>query len=126
MENRLDLTIPFEEYNHVPGKWVNDGCEYPENLHIDNQMPACASCNINKHSMPLEQFRELIAGFMKHLNNISTQYKIAKRYGLITETEKPVVFYFETVQKSNFDSSSPVGIVPVGVDLQHQVIRNDD
>lgn len=76
--------------------------------------------------MPLEQFRELIAGFMKHLNNISTQYKIAKRYGLITETEKPVVFYFETVQKSNFDSSSPVGIVPVGVDLQHQVIRNDD
>lgn len=72
------------------------GYIHPDRLHIDNQMPACASCNINKHSGSLEDFRALIAGFMKHLNEISTQYKIAKRYGLIQETVKPVVFYFET------------------------------
>lgn len=29
----------------------------------------------------------------------NTQYKIAKRYGLVTENIKPVVFYFETVNK---------------------------
>ena len=68
---------------------------HPERFNIDNQMPACASCNINKHSMSLEEFRNLIAGFMGHLNEVSTQYKIAKRYGLVLEDIKPIVFYFE-------------------------------
>lgn len=69
--------------------------EHPEHLNIANQMPACASCNINKHSGSLEEFRSLIEGFMKHLNTVNTQYKIAKRYGLVQETVKPVKFYFE-------------------------------
>lgn len=69
---------------------------HPERLHLDNQNPACASCNINKHSESLEQFRKNIAAYMKHLNEISTQYKIAKRYGLIQETGIEVKFYFET------------------------------
>ncbi len=77
---------------------VPDGYEHPERMHIDNQNPSCASCNINKHGMDLEEFRNLIAGFMKHLNEINTQYKIAKRYGLFEETNKPVVFYFETIK----------------------------
>jgi hypothetical protein len=72
-------------------------CIHPERLHIDNQNPSCASCNINKHSESLEQFRKNIAAYMKHLNEISTQYKIAKRYGLVVETGKPVMFYFETI-----------------------------
>ncbi|MCW3091633.1 MAG: endonuclease [Ferruginibacter sp.] len=45
--------------------------------------------------MKLEEFRQLVAGFMKHLNERNTQYKVAKRFGLVTEQEKPVVFYFE-------------------------------
>ena len=47
--------------------------------------------------MSLEEFRNLITGFMKHLNEVNTQYKIAKRYGLVNETLKPIVFYFEQV-----------------------------
>jgi len=70
---------------------------YPERFNIENQMPSCPSCNINKHSGSLEEFRKLIEGFMKHLNEINTQYKIAKRYGLVIEDIKPVVFYFETL-----------------------------
>lgn len=69
---------------------------HPERFHIDNQMPACASCNINKHSNSIESFRLLIGGFIKSLNRDSTQYKIAKRYGLVEEKTKPIVFYFET------------------------------
>jgi 5-methylcytosine-specific restriction endonuclease McrA len=83
------------DYEWRDSKWVSDGMKYPERLNINNQMPACPSCNINKHSMSLEDFRSLISGFMKHLNEVSTQYKIAKRYGLITETIKPIVFYYE-------------------------------
>ena len=74
---------------------------YPERFNIDNQMPACASCNINKHSMSLEEFRKLIMGFLNHLNNISVQYKISKRYGLVKENIKPIVLYFETFCKPN-------------------------
>ncbi len=70
---------------------------YPERDCIENMMPSCASCNINKHSDNLERFRDLITGFMKHLNELNTQYKIAKRYGLVKEDIKPVVFYFETL-----------------------------
>lgn len=73
---------------------------HPERFTIENQMPSCASCNINKHSGSLEEFREVIQGFMKHLNAINTQYKIAKRYGLVVENVKPVVFYFESVGKN--------------------------
>ena len=96
--NRMKLT---EEQHFARGlKWVDsklvpDGYEHPERLNTDNQMPACASCNINKHSMDLEDFRKLIAGFITSLNRDSVQYKIAKRYGLLKETIKPIVFYFE-------------------------------
>lgn len=82
-------------WKYVDHKKVFTDCLHPERLNIDNQNPSCASCNINKHSMSLEDFRNSIAGYMKHLNEISTQYKIAKRYGLIEETGKKVVFWFE-------------------------------
>ncbi|MDD2284719.1 MAG: hypothetical protein PHU98_06380 [Mariniphaga sp.] len=88
--NRID-------WQHRSAKYAPDGCHNPENYNLQNQNPACPSCNINKHEMSLEQFRKLIAGFMKHLNEHSTQYKIAKRYGLITETNIDVKFHFEKV-----------------------------
>ncbi len=72
---------------------------HPERMNINNQMPSCPSCNINKHSMSLEEFRLLISNFINSLNKNSVQYKVAKRYGLIEETNKPVVFYFEKKQK---------------------------
>jgi len=72
------------------------GYSNPDANHIDNYMPSCPSCNINKHGDSIEEFRKLILGFMKHLNEINTQYKIAKRYGLVVEDIKPIVFYFET------------------------------
>lgn len=68
---------------------------HPENDTVGNYMPSCASCNINKHGQSIEGFREMIAYFIVTLNKNSTQYKIAKRYGLVTETIKPVGFYFE-------------------------------
>lgn len=89
------------EYDQIKQKYVRKFVSYtnPEKLHIDNQIPACASCNINKHSDSIENFRSLIQGFKKHLNEINTQYKISKRFGLVVEVDKPVVFYFETFNK---------------------------
>ena len=99
----VDELLPVHrnmKYSREKFKFVHDGtCEHPERLNLKNQMPSCPSCNINKHSMTLEDFRNLIGGFMKHLNEINTQYKIAKRYGLVQETHKPVVFYFESLNQ---------------------------
>lgn len=77
--------------------WWNGTVLNPHNEVLTNYNPSCASCNINKHSDSLEVFRERIGNFVNSLNSYSVQYKIAKRYGLVEETNKKVVFYFETL-----------------------------
>lgn len=98
-EFRDDLTPEFwKDYEYKERKAVADGFRFPENHHIDNMMPACISCNVNKSSMNIEQFRNFIAGFVSSLNKYQKTYAVVKRYGLVEETGKPVVFYFETHQ----------------------------
>ena len=77
--------------------WSNGTCEKPENENLENYNPSCASCNIQKNSYTLEQFRENIKQFVNSLNQYSTQYKFAKKYGLISENDVEVKFYFETL-----------------------------
>ena len=95
----VDELLPVRrnmKWNSDKRRYIHDGTyEHPERLHIDNQMPSCPSCNINKHSMSLDDFRSLIKGFVVSLNRDSTQYKVAKRYGLIFECDAEVEFYFE-------------------------------
>lgn len=75
--------------------WIDGGCEKPENNNLENMNPSCASCNIQKNSYTLEQFRFNIQYFVASLNKNNTQYKFAKRYGLVKETDSKVQFYFE-------------------------------
>jgi 5-methylcytosine-specific restriction endonuclease McrA len=77
--------------------------EKPEHDHIENFNPSCPSCNINKHSMSIEQFRNMIGMYVKSLNKYSVQYKMAKKYGLIQETGAEVKFYFETFKSYQND-----------------------
>lgn len=82
---------------YVPGVGVRatGDCYHPENDNEENKVPSCASCNIQKHSMPLETFRQSIQQFVYSLNNYHNQYKFAKKFGLIQETNEPVLFWFE-------------------------------
>lgn len=84
-------------YTGASGKknFYVSGSMHPELETLENINPACASCNVNKHSQSLEDFRKMIAKFINSLNEYSVQYKIAKRYSLVLETNEPVVFYFE-------------------------------
>lgn len=72
-----------------------DKLTYPERDKEDNYNPSCPSCNIYKGSVDLEQFRIMLSKTINSLNQRNTQYKFAKRYGLIMETNIPVTFYFE-------------------------------
>lgn len=80
----------------------SDGtCMNPESDNLDNMVPSCPQCNRLKSSMSVEDFRGTIEMFVSSLNNYSTQYKFAKRYGLVTETGNPVVFWFENNKEVN-------------------------
>lgn len=99
----VDHFVPIvrnHKYDYSKKKWVYDGtCHNPEAECMENYFPSCPSCNHNKRSMSIEGFRKLIQGFITSLNRDSTQYKIAKRYGLIQEQIKPIKFYFETIEQ---------------------------
>lgn len=69
------------------------GC--PENHRFDNFMPACAPCNISKSTWTIEQWRDVLTGYVGALHRNNPTYRMAKKHGLIAEMVKPVVFYFE-------------------------------
>ncbi len=85
-------------YNKNKQRFENNGIfRNPENENLQNYNPSCPSCNIQKNSYTLEQFRDNIKQFVNSLNQYSTQYKFAKKYGLVSETDIEVKFHFETV-----------------------------
>jgi 5-methylcytosine-specific restriction endonuclease McrA len=85
-------------YNKNKQRFEANGiCRNPENENLQNYNPSCPSCNIQKNSYTLEQFRENIKQFVKSLNQYSTQYKFAKKYGLVAENDIEVKFHFETL-----------------------------
>ena len=107
----------YDKYN---GRCAYCGCALPDKWHVDhlkpiirmdwarkdmkpqfpeldclgNLMPACPSCNIDKHSYPLEAWRTILQGRLATLNRL-TAYKFAKRFGQLVETPSEIVFYFE-------------------------------
>lgn len=93
---------------------------YKERDCEENLVPSCASCNRDKSSMPLESWRRIIKGHIVSLNRDSTQYKIAKRYGLISEPDIEVKFWFEKQDKKHDDKQRKfeVGKVYI-VDFDH-------
>ena len=61
----------------------------------DNLLPTCRVCNNWKRTHDLELFRRELSEQIDRLNKRSSNYRIAKKYGLLIETLKPIVFYFE-------------------------------
>lgn len=61
----------------------------------DNLVPSCQSCNYHKSTYTVEGFRERIKQFVTALNRDSVQYRMAKKYGLVKETDNEIEFYFE-------------------------------
>lgn len=89
-----------DHFNPIRRNWWEDTCLNPENDNENNKVPSCASCNIQKGSLDIEQYREKIRGFIRSLNEYHTQYAVAKRYGLIEETNIEIKFWFEKEYKN--------------------------
>jgi 5-methylcytosine-specific restriction endonuclease McrA len=100
--DHIEPIVRDSHWNRDKGRYEATGsCRKPENETLENYNPSCASCNIQKNSYTLEQFRHNIERYVISLNSYSTQYKIAKRYGLICENDIKVEFYFEKIQNEN-------------------------
>lgn len=98
--DHIEAIVRDFTYNKEKSRFQQTGkCLKPENQKIENFNPSCAKCNILKNSNSLEEFRRIIKQFVNSLNLYSTQYKFAKKYGLVQETGLEVVFYFETLNK---------------------------
>ncbi len=97
--DHIDPVVRDFKWDRSSGRYKQTGtCQNPENDVLENYNPSCASCNIQKNSFTLEQFRKNIEQFVSSLNDYSTQYKFAKRYGLVIETGIDVKFYFEKIE----------------------------
>lgn len=71
--------------------WNNGGNE------IENLMPACRMCNFYKSTFSIEEFRERLQMLTDRLEKTFI-YRIAKKYGIVTEQKEPIRFYFEKVE----------------------------
>jgi 5-methylcytosine-specific restriction endonuclease McrA len=65
------------------------------NSQEENLYPSCARCNRWKSTWTIEQFRREIFLQIERLNKRSNNYNMAKDFGLLEETNKEVVFFFE-------------------------------
>ncbi|SDX15820.1 hypothetical protein SAMN05518669_103427 [Variovorax sp. YR634] len=68
---------------------------HPERDCIENLMPACAPCNIDKHAMTLEEWRTKLSRTLIVLDRDYPTYRHAVRFGLVQETGAEVTFHFE-------------------------------
>ena len=62
-----------------------------------NLLAVCVSCNLQKGGRGLEEFREFLYDKLYQLSLVAN-YEVAKRYRLIKEIQKVIIFKFERIQ----------------------------
>lgn len=86
--------------DHVKAIYRDKFCQHgmfkPHHDTIENLFPSCAPCNLFKMTYNIEQFRHELEMQTERAKRSSTNYRTALRFGAIIETQKPIVFYFET------------------------------
>lgn len=98
-------------YDKTAGRCAYCGCEITiQQMQVDhlaplynggaddmaNYLPACRSCNHYKSTLTLEKFRAALERMPDVLERDSVTYRNAVRFGLVTPTPRPIVFYFES------------------------------
>ena len=78
----------------VVRNWWNGTCNNPQNERTDNLFPSCPKCNINKSSLSVESFRNMIKDTIRQLERSAT-YQRAIRYSLVEPKQWDGLFYFE-------------------------------
>ena len=96
------------EYVSGKGAVQTGECYRPERHRLDNMNPACPPCNIDKHSLSLENWRQMIQKSNEVLMRDVSTFRRAVRFRLLEIRPEPVTFYFERV-KPNGGEACPSG-----------------
>lgn len=91
-EFQVDHLIPVQRERF--GKYTEEQLE-----RFENYMPTDRVCNHYKRAHSLETFRRYIEEIPSKLDRDSYIYRIGKKYDLIKEHPKKIVFYFEQVEE---------------------------
>ena len=62
---------------------------------MSNMLPACRSCNHYKATLTVEEYRKYIESIPDRLNRDSIPFSVGRRFGVVNENRKRVVFWFE-------------------------------
>lgn len=73
----------------------NRAPDYPHRDTLANMNPSCPPCNIDKHSLSLDSWRQMIERSNEVLQRDVSTFRRAVRYGLVQLSSAPVLFYFE-------------------------------
>lgn len=99
-----EITFKQMQVDHIEPHWHTFTAEEAiiHNLKkgshdIENLNPSCARCNKWKSTYDLETFRNVIQTSIMRLERDTPNFKLARDYGLLNITEKPVIFYFEKI-----------------------------
>lgn len=90
-----ELKYKDMEVDHVIPVYGKDGGN-----DIDNLLPSCRMCNFYKSTFTLEDYRKNLESLHERLQKLFI-YRMAMKYGLITEHKNKVVFYFEKENKND-------------------------
>lgn len=67
---------------------------------VSNMMPACAPCNIHKGGYRIEQWRAYLQRAADIVRKQTSTFRAGERFGVITVSDDPIVFYFERARGS--------------------------
>lgn len=80
------------------------------NNEVENKLPSCVACNLSRiqlshgeKTMTLDKFKASLLFSFETMLKENPDYKKAIRYGLITETKKKIIFYFESCEVTGHD-----------------------
>lgn len=97
-----EITIKQMQVDHIQPNWhtlteqqaTKSGIKKGSH-DIENLNPSCARCNKWKSTFNLEQFRTVVETSLDRLERDTPNFRLARDYGLLTITKKPIIFYFE-------------------------------
>lgn len=91
-------------WNSQKGRHEDTGYRHWEfNERPENLFPACAPCNLWKHSMSLEDFRHSVMTQIDKIQKTSCGFRLLMRFGIISTNKIPQQFYFETYRAASRD-----------------------
>ena len=101
----VEITIKQMQVDHIEPHWRTltetqaQKSKIKKGSHeIENLNPSCSRCNKWKSTYSLESFRNVIETSLVRLERDTPNFRLARDYGLLTETPKRIKFYFEIIK----------------------------